>query len=328
MKKIRPVLETTLVRCAIWLLPKLQRRTILALSHVLGALAYAIDHRGRATSHENLRAAFAREHITEDQVRRIALASYQVFARTFLDLFWSLRLNRENHGDYILLSMKDPGTEALARERGALWVTPHFGNFELVSLLMGFRGFSFVIVAQDFKNPALTKIFTRLRQSSGHNVIRQEGAMLRLVKELKRQGHAALLTDLTVPPNKAAAAIECFGLRTCVTTLHTTLAQRLSLPVIAGVCLPLPDGAYRVTTASPFLPEAYPDASTMTQAVWDWFEQEIRQSPEAWMWMYKHWRFLPTKEPDARYPSYANRSREFRDLIALSKKRAGAASAE
>ena len=319
MKKILPVLaviEASLVHFAAWLLPKLPRQAILLLSNAVGIVAYGIDFRGRATAHENLRVAFAREHITPDQIRRIALASYQVFARTFFDLFWSLRLTRENHADFIHIQMEDPGTEDLARQRGALWVTTHFGNFELVSLLMGFRGFRFTVVAQDFKNPALTSVFTRLREGSGHTVIRQEGAMLRLIKELKRKGHAALLTDLNLRPNKTAAAIDCFGLKTCVTTLHASLAKRLGLPVIAGVCLPLPDGSYRVTVSKALEPGAYPHVEEMTQAVWNGFEKHIRETPEAWMWMYKHWRFLPDNMPDPSYPAYANPNRPFREMLA------------
>ena len=83
-----------------------------------------------------------------------------------------------------------PPREELARQRGGIWVTPHFGNFELVSHVWGFRGFPFVVVAQDFKNPSLTAIFKRLRQGSGHTVISQQGAMLRLMKTLSNRGHA------------------------------------------------------------------------------------------------------------------------------------------
>lgn len=316
MKKIRQALETRLVHFATWLLPRLSRRSILLLSNAVGALACWLDFRGRATAHENLRAAFAKEGITRGQIARITLGSYQTFARTFFDLFWSLRLTRENYAQYLAVTFADSGSEAVAREKGAIWVTPHFGNFELVSLAMGFRGFAWTVVAQDFKNPALTTIFKRLREGSGHTIIPQEGAMLRLVKELKRKGHAALLTDLTIRPNKTAAVIDCFGLKTCVTTLHASLSRRLELPIIAGVCIPLPDGTYRVEAEAHFDPADYASNASMAQAVWDRFERQIRKHPEAWMWMYKHWRYLPGLERDPAYPAYANPNRPFRDLLA------------
>ena len=315
MKKFRQMLESGAVKFAAWLLPKLPRWTILSLSRCIGFVAYALDGRGRRTALENLRVAFARDHVTTDQIRRIALGSYQTFARTFLDLFWSSRLTKENYEDFIDIRFEDKGVESLARERGAIWVTPHFGNFELVSYVWGFRGFPFVVVAQDFKNPELTTIFKKLRGGSGHTIIPQEGAMLRLMKALSQRGHAALLSDLNIKPGRMATALNCFGLLTCATTLHASLAQRLGVPIVTGVCAPMDDGTYQVSVNSALEPESFDSPAAMSQAVWDWFETKIRETPEAWLWMYKHWRYLPTPDPDASYPDYANYWKEFRKLI-------------
>jgi lauroyl/myristoyl acyltransferase len=309
------ILESSAVRFAAWLLPKLPRWMILGMARVIGLVAYACDARGRRTALENLRVAFAMDHITTAQARRIARGSYQTFARTFLDLFWAARLTKENYREFIHIRFEDESVEQLARERGALWVTPHFGNFELVSYVWGFRGFPFVVVAQDFKNPALTEIFTRLRQGSGHSIIPQEGAMLRLMKTLSQHGHAALLSDLNIKPNRIATALRCFGLLTCATTLHASLSQRLKVPIITGVCAPLPDGTYFVSVNRALEPSAFASPAEMSQAVWDWFETKIRETPEAWLWMYKHWRYLPTPEPDDSYPDYANYWKEFRKLV-------------
>lgn len=315
VKKIRYLLETAILRAAVRLLPSFSRPVLLSLSKGVGTLAYFADYRGRATAHENLRAAFARENINRDQIRRIAIASYQTFARTFLDLFWSLSLTKENYKEHVLIDFQDPLSEKKALETGALWVTPHFGNFEMVSLAIGFRGVRFTVVAQDFKNEALTDLFTRLRQGSGHVVIPKEGAMLRLMKDLKRKGHAGLLTDLNIRPNKTATVIDCFGLKTCATMLHTSLSMRLGLPVFTGLCFPLDDGRYRLQLSPPLDPKGFSSPEEYTQVIWNRFEEDIRKTPEAWLWMYKHWRYLPGNEDDARYPSYANPNRAFQDMV-------------
>jgi KDO2-lipid IV(A) lauroyltransferase len=316
VKKFRNVLESAIVRSATWFLPRLPRRLLLVLSDAVGLLAYTLDHRGRSAAHENLRAAFARERITPEQVRRIARASYRNFARTFFDLFCSLKMTREQCAERVNIRWEDPRSEDIARERGCLWVTAHFGNFEMVSLAMGFRGFSWGVVAQDFKNPVITEIFTKLREGSGHHIIVREGAMVRVMKELKRGGHIGLLSDLTIPPNKTATVIDCFGLKTCVTTLHTNLAVRTGVPIVQGVCLSLPDGSYRVMVRRHLEAADYKSSRDMAQDVWNWFEQRIREHPEAWMWMYKHWRYLPGLERDSRYPAYANPHKPFREMLA------------
>jgi KDO2-lipid IV(A) lauroyltransferase len=322
VKRIRYFLETQFVRAAASIIPRLPRRLLMLAARCIGSLAYALDARGRHTALENLRAAFGTTTSASRQ-RTIARQAYQNFARTFIDLFWARSLTRANWQQHVQIELDDPGDENQARETGGVWVTPHFGNFELVSLVWGFRDFKFTVVAQDFKNPDLTSIFKTLREHSGHLVIPQEGAMLRLVKSLKRRGHAALLTDLNIKPGRTAAAIECFGLKTCVTTLHVTLAQRLGLAINPGICLPLSDGTYRVRIFKAIRPTPQDDPTLVAQQVWDHFENAIRLHPECWMWMYKHWRYLPAGQPDPAYPSYANPSGAFRKLLLHQKNKAG-----
>ena len=318
MKKIRTALETASVRLAVWLLPKIPHSVVYTISQVLGFIAYVVDVRGRETAWENLRAAFRQEGINEGQVRRIALGSYQTFTLTFLDLFWSARLTKENFARYFRIRFDDTSVEELARQKGMIWVTPHFSSFEMVSLLWGFRGFPMVVVAQDFKNPALTEIFSKLREGSGNKIISQDGAMMRLVKTLARKGYAGLLTDLNIKPGKLAVALDCFGLQTCVTAVHTQLAMRLKVPIVGGVCLAHPDGLYDAHIHRALRPEDYKSPKEMAQALWDEFAKDIRKTPEAWLWMYKHWRYLPGKDidRDPRYPAYANALRAFRELMA------------
>jgi lauroyl/myristoyl acyltransferase len=317
LKKLRYFFETALIESTAWLLPRLPRGFILALSRGIGTVAYLGDARGRKTALDNLRCAFG-DRYTLAERKRIARGSYKVFARTFLDLFWSSRLTAETWQQFFTIHLPKPEDEEQARQTGGVWVTPHFGNFELVSMVWGFRGFKFTVVAQDFKNPTLTHVFKRLREHSGHDVIPQENAMLKLMKALKRQGHAGLLTDLNIAPGKAAAAIQCFGLWTCVPTLHVELAKRLGLSIMTGVCRPLPDGKYEVNIYEAIKPGPDEDTRELTQRVWNHFEKAIREHPECWLWMYKHWRYRPVGEPGAPhpdYPYYSNHSTALIDMI-------------
>ncbi len=316
LKKLRYFIEIKLLDLAVWLLPRLPRHLLMVLSRILGTLAYWVDERGRTTALENLRCAFG-DQFNVAQRRRIARCSYQVFARTFVDLFWSPQLTAENwkpHFDIIT----DAASEERARQNGAVWVTPHYGNFELVSQIWGFRGFPFTVVAQDFKNPAITHLFKRLREQSGHTFISQDNAMIKLMKALKRKGHAGLLTDLSIPPGRAATAIQCYGLWTSVPTLHVELAKRLGLSIIIGVCRPLPDGRYEAHLFEGIEPGPEDDTREMTQRIWNIFEQEIRKHPECWLWMYKQWRYRPVGQqgvPHPDYPSYSNYSEALAQMV-------------
>ncbi len=317
MKQLRYFFETALLKSIAWLLPRLPRRVIMTASRWIGTAVYYGDKRGRRTALENLRCAFGDQYTLAER-KRIARGSFQNFARTFLDLFWASKLTPENWDQHISIRLHDAKVEELARKRGAVWVTPHFGNFEFVSLAWGYRGLPYTVVAQDFKNADLTPIFSRIRSHSGQTVIPQESAILRLMKHLKRGGYVGMLADLNISPGKTAAAVRCFGLWTSVPTLHVQLTQRLGLSIIPTVCMPLPDGRYEVSTLADIQPQPDEDITELTQRVWDHFEAQIRLHPECWLWMYKHWRYHPVGKhgvPHPDYPAYSNYSQALAGMI-------------
>ena len=290
---------------------------MLLMAKGLGSLAYIFDKRGRTTALENLRVVYGDSKSEAERVT-IARRSFQYFARSMMDLFWGINLTPENYKQYIEAQFADPESEARAKD-GGIWITPHYGNFEWIALMMGFRGTPFHVVAQDFKNPLLTELFTRRRKHSGHEVIHQERAVVRLLKILKRGGHAAFLSDLTVKPGKVSTIIECFGLQTCVTLLHAVLVDRTGAPVVSGVGIPRPDGTYLMKAFEGPSFEEGASLQEIAQACWDVFEPQILEFPEPWLWMYKHWRFRPRGEEGDRYPEYANHSKAFDKVAARGK---------
>ena len=308
-KKLRYKLEWFGLQVLYILIPLLPRKAAHGLSKILGSLGFAVDKRGRNTAIENLTLIFGCEK-DASEIRALAKLSYQSFAQTVVDQFWSKRLTSQNIETYCTLEAEDWEAIDAARETGAIWVTPHYSNFEWIALIMGFRDYSFTIVAQDFKNPSLTETYKKNREVSGHQVIPQRGALRQLLKSLKNKGHAAFLTDLTIPPSKAATIIECFDHKTCVTAIHAELMKRTGLPVIPGICIPRDDGTYlfKGFKALSFGPDD--NEQTIAQACWNVFEPHIREHPAPWLWMYKHWRYLPKGEED-RYPSYARQNDRF-----------------
>ncbi len=316
-KRFRYRLEWLALSFLAFSIPLLPRRAAHGLANTLGLIGYHADYRGRRTARENLRAVYRNEK-TEEEVVAIVKGAFKNFARTVIDQFWSRRLNEDNYEKYCDIQIDDPEALEKVRETGAIWVTPHYSNFEWIALMMGFRNYHFTIVAQDFKNPHLTKIFRDNREISGHEVISSNRALIRLLKGLKAKGNAAFLTDLNIKPSKAATSIECFGFKTCVTAIHAVLTKRTGLPVIPGICIPKPDGTYLMRGLPPM---TFPENATeqeITQACWDQFEPFIRENPEPWLWMYKHWRYLPKGEDAAKYPNYSRPQGSFDKVIKAS----------
>jgi len=312
-KWFRYRLEWIGVVVATKLVPLLSRKLCFHLANSLGSLMSIFDRHGRKVALSNLEVAFEDQYSACER-ERIVCESFQHFARTMLDLLWSPRLTRENFSRYIELQNFEETAHGTGVERSFIMATYHYSNFEWLSMACAYSGKTGTIVAQEFKNSLLDPIFKKIRERCGHEFVPRERGIVRLYKVLRRKETTALLVDLNVPPTQGAVAIDCFGLKTSVTAAHAWLHQRTGAPIIPAHCEPLPGGRYRVVFHPKITNAETMTLQQITQACWDSFEPYVRKNPAPWLWMYKHWRYLPANA-DRPYPFYANPLGSFEKLL-------------
>lgn len=304
----------------IWLVGCLPYGWLRHIARVLGAIVFAFDRRGREVALANLDVAFG-DTRTPAEKRLIAAGSYQTFARTMLELFWSPNLNEA-------VARRIARFEGLERDschtdprQPAVYLCLHYSNFEWLSQFGAYTVANGPVIAQRFKNPLIGHIFDRLRASTGHWVIPQERAMIRMLKHLKNGGKFAMLCDLNLDPSETSVIIDTFGgLKICVTQMQSALALRTGAKIVPVECRPEPDGTYRMVYHKPLEFPAEASAAEITQLCWNVLEPSIHEQPECWLWAYKHWRFLPANDQTGRYPFYANVAPRFDRMRAKQEK--------
>ena len=310
-KQFRYYIEWIAIKSMEFIIPLIPRALLLFIAKYLGTTAYIFDRRGRKTGIANVQSTSQFKSISDSNAAELILKSYQSFALSTCDLFWASNINKTNYSEFVQVEFENREAYEKARQNGAIWVTPHYGNFELISLVMGFYNTKFTVVAQDFRNPRLTEIFKCAREHSGHKVISSKRAMFRLLKTLKSNENVAFLTDLTVPPGAESIPIHCFSLITSVTRLHAFLHNKTNAPIIPGISIPCSDGTYIMKVLSPLdIPDGC-DQSTIAQKCWDIFEPYIIKFPDPWLWMYRHWKYKPREPLDVNYPYYSHVSKAF-----------------
>ena len=281
------------------------------LADFAGTIFYLVERRSRAVALANLEAVFGDE-MSKERRRQVARKSLQLFARTFLELFWTPRLNRKNVEKFVSFENPDAFAAILATKQGSptIGITPHFGNFEWGSALFAFRDYDGYILTQKFKNDRLTPIFRKMRERSGHNAVTQERSMLRFMKAIRKGSPVGILIDLTLKMNDPGVIISSFGLQMRTTMLHAVLHDRTGARLFPFITLARPGGGYSVRLLDLLRFPPGTSYREIVQTCWDGFEPIIRQHPEQWLWAYKHWRYLPASS-DRTYPFYANRSERF-----------------
>src|SRR2546428_12937069 len=312
-KRIRYRLEWLGLFFATKLVPLCSRRGCSHLARTAGALLSFLDRPRYQVALSNLEVAFG-DRFSPGERRKIVRESFQHFARTMVDLLWSPRLTPKNFSRYIELQNFEEMARATGPERSMIVACYHYSNFEWLSLAGGFLDLKGTIISQEFKNSLLDPIFKKLREQSGHELVPRERGIIRLYKVLRRKGRTALLVDLTLPPSLGAVAIDCFGLKTSVTSAHAWLHEQTGAPIIPAHCEPLPDERYRLVLHPKIARTAEMTHQQIAQACWNAFERYVRANPAPWLWMYKYWRYLPAK-PERPYPFYSNFYRPFEDMV-------------
>lgn len=311
----RQRLEYWGISLGVSLVTRLPHAALAPLAQVLGFLGYYVDVRGAAVARANIKAAFGDE-VTPARVRQIARGSFQTFARTMLELFWSPNLNQKLTEELGFWNRHDLAEPDNNPEDSAIYVCLHFSNFEWLGQFGAYTVYHGPFIAQKLKNPLLGPIFDGLRASTGNYVIPQERAMIKMFKHLRSGGKFSMVGDLTVDPKEGGVLIDVFnGLKMSISPMPAALALRTGAKVVPSECLLEPDGRYRMV-CHPSL--KFPEGTTeeqITQMCWDALEPSIRRHPEMWLWSYKHWRFKPSDDTARRYPFYANTAKRFDRLI-------------
>jgi KDO2-lipid IV(A) lauroyltransferase len=274
----------------------LPRRVSLLLGRALGHAFYLIDRPHRRLTLENLAAAFptrpAKEH------RRIARAVFGHFGSLLTELLRFSGLSRAQ----MLASVEFEGEErvqaAYALGKGIIFITGHFGYWELQALTHALKNPSIGVVARALDNPKLNRWLEDVRTSTGNFVIHRRGALRHILRALADNKGVAVLIDQHIQTSDAVV-VDFFDRPAATTSAVAALALRTGAPVVPVFAVPTSDGRYRMIYEHPVEPPSAnsPDAvREFTQRCTDVLEMYVRRYPHLWLWMHRRWRGVEPSE--------------------------------
>ena len=187
--------------------------------------------------------------------------------------------------------------DILAQGRGAIAVTGHIGNWELLAQMVAHNGFDITTIAKPLYDPRLTRFVQRRRSAGGLKIIwrdKNAGGTRELLRAIKGGGILAMLIDqdTTVP----GTFVPFFGRPAHTPRAAAALALRTGVPVIVG-WNHRHGGQHRFHFERCPLPQPSGDRETdvrnLTALLTQRLEEAIRKYPEQWVWMHRRWRKCP-----------------------------------
>ncbi|MBU4304216.1 MAG: hypothetical protein KJ893_01095, partial [Candidatus Omnitrophica bacterium] len=113
---------------------------MLKLGRMLGAGAYHLLRKRRTVALANLKAAFGGKY-NDKQRRKIVRKVFENLALNFTELLLVPRFNKKYFDTHVHLEHMERVDAALAQNRGVIFLTAHFGNWEISSITAALYGY-------------------------------------------------------------------------------------------------------------------------------------------------------------------------------------------
>jgi KDO2-lipid IV(A) lauroyltransferase len=287
---MRHRLEYLVVRALIVAVRVMPEAAVRACGAILGLAFYALDGAHRRIAHRNLATAFPARAASER--RAIARAAFVHFGRLLFELLKFAALTP----DQMLARVDVEGDErsrfAYAQGKGVLFITGHFGFWELQAMVHAVQADPVTIVARALDNPYLHQLLEAIRQRTGNTVVYRRGTIRRLLRTLHAGRGVAVLIDQHIM-SRDAIYVDFFERPAATTSAVAALALRTGAPVVPVFALPQAGGRYRMIYEHPIEPPAADSSDAIrefTQRCTDVLEMYVRRHPELWLWMHRRWR--------------------------------------
>jgi KDO2-lipid IV(A) lauroyltransferase len=299
---LRHRLEYAAVRCFGALVSLVGVRAGYVLADLAGSLIHLVDGRHRRIARENLRARLTGPDGSpppEREVRRIARASFQHLVRNGVEMLLLERTIARRGFDAIVETDGLHHLQEAATGPGAILVTGHLGNWEVMGATCRDIGVEGRSVYRPLDNPLLDRWVRSLRSGLGQDVVPKEGAVRGLLRGLKEGRVVAVLIDQD--PRRHGIFVPFFGTPASTIPTPAELAIRTGARIITAYALRVGPGfRYHERFDPPLEAPQSGDREADVRAIMTELnrrlEAAIRSAPEQWLWAHRRWKTRPPGE--------------------------------
>jgi KDO2-lipid IV(A) lauroyltransferase len=193
-----------------------------------------------------------------------------------------------------------PVVEAiLAAGRGAVAVTGHCGNWELLAAWSAHLGMPLTVVVRRVNDARFDALIVGFRRAAGVEVVgRDDPQFLSRTGDALRRGRVvAMLIDQDI--QGAGVFVPFFGRLAHTPPGAAVVALRARVPVFTAFIERRPGGGHLIRYTGVPVPERRrPDAvRELTARLTAAIEAQIRRAPAEWVWWHQRWRRQPAAPP-------------------------------
>lgn len=296
-KKIRQVIEFTLVVCIVTVARVLPSSWLSFFGKALGAFAYYCVPIRKRHAIQSLQTAFPEKDSAE--IHAIVYGVYQNLGRVMINHCFCSHHSAKD----ILAKVEFVGIDilkkALAQNKGVIVTSGHLGDWETLGIALATAGYPISLVVAPIRNPYLNNMITENRKRMGVRLISKKGMAVRhITRDLKENRCVGMLIDQDA--GRSGTFVNFFGRPSSTPKGPAQYALKRDIPIIMIFSFPQDDGRVKMVFEEIEVPSSEDQEEAIqqiTQQMTSRLEYYIRQNPGNWFgWLHRRWK---TKPPSA-----------------------------
>ena len=263
---------------------------LMRVGQTVGLIFYALDRTHRRVTLDNLAKAFP--HRSPQERRAIARGVFAHFGSLLFEFLKFSTLSPQQILERVEFDGEERVRLAYGHGKGVLFITGHFGFWELHALAHPLRFEPIGVLARTLDNGGLNTLLEDIRQCTGNVVIYRQGSIRKVMRMLTENHGVAILIDQHIS-GADAVYVDFFDRPAATTSAVAAMALRTGAPIVPVFALPLGRGRYRLIYEHPVEPPAEGSGDAIrefTQRCTDVLEMYVRRHPDLWLWMHRRWR--------------------------------------
>jgi KDO2-lipid IV(A) lauroyltransferase len=265
-----------------------------ALGAGVGILAFHVLGRRRRIAIENITRALGPE-VDPRSARELARRTFAQIGRTFLEFLALPGLGLTGIRARVTMEGFEPLMEWVREGRGAVVLTAHYGNWEILGATMRAVGAPMQYLLPPQSNAGSDAYFDRIREELGIPAVKIGFGMRGALVALRSGAFLGMLPDQDA--RRVGIHVPFFGRPASTHTGPARLAYRARCPIAIGLIEREPGARFRARmlatlTADPEREETL-EVERLTRAINETIEAGVRRRPDHWYWLHRRWKTPP-----------------------------------
>ncbi|GAA7168851.1 lipid A biosynthesis lauroyl acyltransferase HtrB [Helicobacter pylori] len=171
------------------------------LALIVARITFYLNKKHRKIIDTNLQICFPQ--YTQKERDKLSLKIYENFAQFGIDCLQNQNTTKEKILNKVNFINENFLIDALALKRPIIFITAHYGNWEILSLAYAAKYGAISIVGKKLKSEVMYEILSRSRTQFDIELIDKKGGIRQMLNALKKERALGILTDQDCTENES-----------------------------------------------------------------------------------------------------------------------------